>query len=70
MGGMEHFQFGAGELLKSVLHSLAAYNAYLKVSAISRKRISLDINILQIKRIFQNQLLRGKFIFNKKLRGD
>jgi hypothetical protein len=42
------------ELLKEVLRSLA-YNVYPKVSAIGGKKISPDIDILQIERVSQNQ---------------
>ena len=61
------------ELLKSVLHSLP-YNVYPKVSAIGGKRINPDIDILQIKRISENQFqLIGYEIklmrFNKRSKG-
>jgi hypothetical protein len=56
MESMKYSRFGTEEeLLKSVLHSLAAYNVYPKVSAIGGKKISPDIDILQIERISQNQ---------------
>jgi hypothetical protein len=42
------------ELLKEVLRSLA-YKVYPKVSAIGGKKISPDIDILQIERVSQNQ---------------
>jgi len=56
MEGMKYARFKTeDELLKAVLHSLAAYNVYPKVSAIGGKKISPDIDILQIERTTQNQ---------------
>ena len=56
MEGMKYARFKTeDELLKAVLHSIAPYNIYPKVSAIGGKKISPDIDILQIERISQNQ---------------
>jgi hypothetical protein len=55
MGGVNYARFETEEeLLKDVLRSLP-YDAYPKVSAIGGKKISPDIDILQIARISQSQ---------------
>jgi len=74
MEGVKYARFKTEEeLLKDVLRSLP-YDAYPKVSAIGGKKISPDIDILQIARISQNQFrLIGYEIklmkFDKKRKG-
>ncbi|MGB9760178.1 MAG: hypothetical protein ACP5H3_03815 [Candidatus Aenigmatarchaeota archaeon] len=55
MEGINYARFKTEEeLLKEVLYSLV-YDVYPKVSAIGGKKINPDIDILEIKRVSQNQ---------------